>query len=189
MDYASLTDLELAIRVKRGDARAFAEIYSRHWKKLLHISREKLPAHENAEDVVQDIFVKLWEQRDRIDISNLGGYLFTSLRNAIINRYRVRLLHEKYSLQTQDALATQENADDGVQLNELTCAFEKHLNNLPEKTVKIFKLSRIEFKSAKEIAATLNIPQRTVEHHIHSAVKRLRHLLQDFFVYLAIFSF
>ncbi len=180
MDYRALTDTELVIHLRNGDADAFQEIYFRHWKKLLVIARNKLPLTDNPEDLIQDLFVTLWEQRDKIAVSNPGAYLYISLRNAIINRYRSRLLHEKYVVQTAEALLFEQNTEDEIALNDLITSVERQLDDLPEKTHRIFRLNRLEYKSVKEISSLMNIPERTVEHHITVAVRKLRLLLKDY---------
>lgn len=187
MDYRALTDTELAIHLRNGDAEAFQEIYFRHWKKLLVIAGNKLPLTDNPEDLIQDLFVNLWEQRHKITVSNPGAYLYTSLRNAIINRYRSRLLHEKYAVQTAEALLYEQNTEDEIALNDLITSVERQLDDLPEKTHRIFRLNRLEYKSVKEISSLMNMPERTVEHHITVAVRKLRLLLKDYLILAALF--
>lgn len=182
MEYARVHDQELVLRLKKGDVAAFQEIYSRHWRKLLGMARSKLPATDSPEDLVQDLFVALWEQRERATISNLSAYLYTSLRNAIINKYRVKLLHEKYAVQSQSVLVSAQNTEEEIALNDLMASVEKELEDLPEKTHRIFRLNRLEYKSVKEIATLLHIPERTVEHHITTAVRKLRVVLKDYVV-------
>jgi RNA polymerase sigma-70 factor (family 1) len=180
MEYGILTDTDLVALLKRSDAQSFEEIYSRHWRKLLLFSRTKLPQTEHPEDLVQDLFVMLWEQREKLAISNLSSYLHTSLKNAVINRYRVKLLHQQYALQAIEVPTFHEQTGQEVELNELVATFEKQLQGMPEKTVKIFRLSKIEYKSVKEISATLDVPERTVEYHIALAIRKLRHVLRDY---------
>lgn len=182
MEYNILTDAELVFHLKKGDAYAFREIYFRHWKKLLLIARNKLPSTDNPEDLVQDIFVTLWEQRETLSITNLGAYLYTSLRNAVINRFRSRLLYEKYALQTQEVLSFAQNTEEEIALTDLMAAVERQLEDLPQKSQVIFRLNRLEYKSVKEISSQLNIPQRTVEHHISQVIRKLRLVLKDYLV-------
>jgi RNA polymerase sigma-70 factor (family 1) len=182
MDYKTLPDTALLIYLKKGDEPAFQEIYMRHWRKLFTIARNKLPSTDSPEDMVQDLFVKLWEQRENLIIENLGAYLHTSLKNAIINLFRARLIREKYVEHAQSFSSNEQTTEEQIALNDLMATVELQLNDLPEKTRQIFRLNRLEYKSAKEISAQLGIPERTVEYHISLALKLLRPLLQDYFV-------
>lgn len=180
MKYTNLEDSQLVELLRKNDARAFQEIYFRHWRKLLLIAREKLPLTENAEDLIQDLFVRLWEQRYELSISNLSAYLFTSLRNTIINKYRSRLIHEKFAEHFQAVTSWDQNTEEEIALNDLMKSLEREMEELPEKTREIFRLSRIEHKSVKEISLKLQIPERTIEHHLTLAVRKLRFLLKDY---------
>lgn len=186
MNYKTLTDADLLTYLKEGDETAFQEIYFRHWKKLFLVAQSKLPSTDSPEDFVQDLFVKLWEQHEELRIDNLPAYLYTSLKHAIINRYRTTLTQDKYKLYAQSATPFEHSTEEYIALNDLMTAVEQHLSELPEKTRQIFRLNRLEYKSAKEISALLDIPERTVEYHITSALKVLRPLLQEYFV-LALF--
>ena len=180
MKYTNLEDSQLAELLRQNDARAFQEIYFRHWRKLLLVAREKVPSGENAEDLIQDLFVRLWEQRHELAISNLSAYLFTSLRNTIINKYRSRLIHEKFATHYQTVVSWAQNTEEEIALNDLMTSLEREMEELPYKTREIFRLSRIEHKSVREISQELQIPERTIEHHLTQAVRKLRHLLKDY---------
>ena len=182
MDYKTSTDSTLLAYLKQGDEDAFQEIYFRHWKKLFITAKAKLPSTESPEDFVQDLFVRLWEQRESLLIDNLAAYLYTSLKHAIINRYKSTLTREKYVLYAQNLQSVEYSTEEQVALSDLMASVEQHLNELPEKTRQIFRLNRLEYKSAKEISAQLSIPERTVEYHINSALKLLRPLLRDYFI-------
>jgi len=189
MEYKILTDSDLLEYLKRGDAAAFQEIYSRHWRNLLLMARQKLPSGDNPEDLVQSLFVRLWEQREKLGVDNLGGYLYASLRNTIINQFRSRMIQEKYTLHAQ-VLASPytQNTEEEVELNDLMALLERQLETLPEKTRKIFTLNRLEYKSVREISAMIGIPERTVEYHISHAIKQLRPVLKDYLLCLLLFA-
>lgn len=186
MNYKTSTNSTLLAYLKEGDEAAFQEIYLRHWQKLFSIAKTKLPATESPEDFVQDLFVRLWEQRADLRIDNLDAYLYTSLKYSIINRYKATLTQEKYVFYAQRLQSTEQSTEEYIALNDLMASVEQHLSELPEKTRQIFRLNRLEYKSAKEISLQLSIPERTVEYHITSALKQLRPLLQDYFI-LALF--
>ena len=182
MEYKNFSDAALLTYLKRGDEAAFQEIYLRHWKKLYTVARNKLPSTDSPEDMVQDLFVKLWEQRESLLIDNLGAYLHTSLKNAVINLFKARLTQERYVEHAQSFALAEHYTEEQIALNDLMASLLKQLHDLPEKTRLIFQLNRLEYKNAREISVQLNIPERTVEYHINLALKLLRPLLQDYFI-------
>ncbi|AUD01337.1 sigma-70 family RNA polymerase sigma factor [Spirosoma pollinicola] len=187
MEYKTLPDAVLLIYLKQGDESAFQEIYVRYWRKLFTIARNKLPSTDSPEDMVQDLFVKLWEQRRNLLIENLGAYLHMSLKYAIINLFKARLVREKYVEHAQSFLPNEQSTEEQIALNDLMATIEHQLNDFPEKTRQIFRLNRLEYKSAKEISDQLGIPERTVEYHINLSLKLLRPLLQDYLVLAIVF--
>jgi RNA polymerase sigma-70 factor (family 1) len=181
MNLKSLPDEILLIRLRTGDEAAFREIYQRYWKRLYSIARHKIELQGVVEELVQDIFLKLWERRSELRIERLDAYLFTAVRYATINHIKSKLVQEKYAdhayLHFTDAAYT---TDEEMDLNELVHVVEQQLNELPEKTRQIFRLNRMEYQSVKEISTQLNVPERTVEYHLSQAIKSLRVYLRDY---------
>ncbi|WP_097127092.1 RNA polymerase sigma-70 factor [Spirosoma fluviale] len=181
MNYKSLPDELLLLYLRTGDENAFREIYLRYWKKLFSVARQKIQALDAVEELVQDIFLRLWERRDSLQIDRLDAYLFTAVRYACINHLKSTLVREKYVdyayAHYNDASYT---TDEQLDLDELMGAVEQQLNDLPEKTRQIFRLNRLEYQSVKEISTHLKVPERTVEYHISQALKSLRVYLRDY---------
>ncbi|GAB4024130.1 RNA polymerase sigma factor [Spirosoma koreense] len=181
MHLKSLSDEILVIRLRTGDEAAFREIYQRYWKKLYWIARRKVESQDAVEELVQDIFLKIWERRTELRIERLDAYLMTAVRYATINHIKSTLIHEKYAdyayAHLPEASSTTEEQMD---LDELIEAVERQLNDLPEKTRQIFRLNRLEYHSVKEISSRLNVPERTVEYHLSQAIKALRTYLRDY---------
>lgn len=175
-----------------GEEQAFHEIYIRYWKKLYDIAFRKIQSSKVAEELTQDIFLKLWEGRKSLKIEQLNLYLFASVRNAVINHYRTTFIHEKFV----DYAAYQYNKSDSstehqIELNDLMATIQEQLNEMPEKTRHIFTLNRLQYQSVKEISLKLNVPERTVEYHISQAVKVLKTHLKDYLppiIFLLLFS-
>lgn len=180
MEYKILSD-ELLVKLLRvGEQDAFEEIYRRYWQKLLRSAQFKIRSKETIEEILQDLFISLWEKREKVLIENLEAYLNTSLRYLIINQIKKQILQEKfieYSLKKNELT---DDVDESVAFNELSVAIEKAIEQLPEKTQQIFRLNRLEYKSVKEIAVLLETPERTVEYHITQALKALRIHLREF---------
>jgi len=181
MDLRGLTDEILLRLLKAGDDRAFKEIYSRYWKPLFEAAYHRLANRETAKELVQTIFLRIWEKRQTIHITHLHGYLQTAIKNSIINYFESRLVHKRY---LQHAMNTTVNACEGtesiINFNELSQAIEKAISSLPEKTRHIFRLSRFDQLSIREIAASMQISEKAVEYHITQSLKTLRVYLKDF---------
>lgn len=188
MNYQTINDAVLLSWMKGGDEAAFQEIYKRYWKKLYLIARSKLQPEESPEDLIQDLFIKLWENRQVLEIENLSAYLSTSLRYAVINLYKSRLTKEKYLVHQQYTTGSDTGTEEEIACNELMLSLNRQVQVLPEKTRTIFHLNRFEYKTVKEIAQQLGIPERTIEYHIHQAQKLLKAALQEYlpFTYLII---
>lgn len=171
-----------------GEEMAFREIYLRYWQKLYAIANSKTRSTKIAEEITQDVFLKLWESRRNLKIERLDYYLLASVRNAVINHYRTTQTHEKFIEYAQNQYAKSESSTEKqLDLNELISKINEHLNEMPEKTRQIFSLNRLQYYSVKEISAQLNIPERTVEYHIAQAIKILRTHLKEYLPALFLF--
>jgi RNA polymerase sigma-70 factor (family 1) len=184
MDYKLLADEILAKLLKADDETAYKEIYTRYWKPLFQSAYYRLGTKEAAKELVQNVFLYVWENRKTNTISNLPQYLQTAIKNRVINYIESLQVQKKYqqyarenfSLQTSETEAT-------VQYNEFYLAFEKALQQLPQKTREVFKMSRFENISVKEIARHFNISEKAVEYHITTSLKFLRLSLKDFMLH------
>jgi RNA polymerase sigma-70 factor (family 1) len=187
MEYKVLSD-ELLVKLLRvGEQEAFEEIYRRYWQKLLRSAQFKLRSKEIIEELLQDLFISLWEKREKVSIENLEAYLSTSLKYLIINQIKKQILQEKFIEYTFKKSEQIDDVDESVAFNELSVAIETAIGQLPEKTQLIFRLNRLEYLSVKEIAQKLSIPERTIEYHITQALKSLRVHLREFIVFSVLF--
>ena len=171
----------LVERLRKGDQRAFKEIYSKFWKKLFSIALRKINDTAAVEGIVQDIFLKLWERKESLSIDNLEAYLVTAVRYGCVNHVRLSMMHEKFELHVhhhypQEISCTEEHMD----FTDLMNSIEKVLSSFPEISRQIFRMHRIECHSAKEISLQLGIPQRTVELRLSRVVQTLRIYLDDY---------
>jgi RNA polymerase sigma-70 factor (family 1) len=175
-----LADDELVILMKKSDEKAFRMIYGRYWKNLYLIALRKLNSKEAAEEIIQNIFTALWEKRGQTEISNLGNYLMKATRNRIINQIALLETRQRFlnSFQTND----KDNSTQAILASrELNDILQKAIELLPTKTKEIFKLSRFENFTVKEIAETMDLTEKGVEYHITNASKLLRVYLKDFY--------
>jgi len=181
MEYQLLSD-ELLVKLLRvDDEGAFREIYKRYLKLLTKAALNKLKSNEEAEEILQETFLQLWEKRTTQNIDNLKAYLFASLKYQIIDHYKAQILAERYAdfIFSKD-LQPENSSESAVNFQEIILLFEKTLCDLPQKTSQIFRLSRLENKTTREISEVLHVPERTVEYHITQSLKLLRFQLKDF---------
>ncbi|RAJ28549.1 sigma-70 family RNA polymerase sigma factor [Pedobacter cryoconitis] len=191
MKYNSLSDNSLVDLLKDSDGLAFKEIYTRYWAGIYKAAYVKVYHKELAEELTQNLFADLWRRRESITINTLDCYLFGSLKYSIINHYKSQLVKEKY----QDHVTGQRqhitsSTDDLALVNDLSKALNQGIALLPKKTGEVFKLSRIDNRSTKEISQQLNISEKAVEYHITQSLKSMRfHLKEYLFLFLSFLLF
>jgi RNA polymerase sigma-70 factor (family 1) len=184
-----LADDELITHFYRNDEKAFNEIYNRYWQRLYVYALSKLDNEENAEEVIQTVFIDLWQKRNSARIENLASYLYKAVKNKCIDLIRQRLVRDRYEeivLQTSDE--GDPSTEELLAFEELKALLKTAMESLPEKTREIFRLNRMEYLSVREVSAALSIPERTVEHHLSQALKLMRVYLRDFIVLLVLFQ-
>lgn len=177
--YTHLAEEALVTLLKQSDQQAFAEIYRRYGGKLAGFAASKLYNLEDARDILQDIFVKLWEGREGLNItSNLQSYLFAIVRHRIIDKIRKNVTREEYALAVQSlAVYFEADVDKQIELKDLKNTIERSLDELSPRVREVYKLSRDEGLSNREIAEKLNVSEQTVKNQLSSALKHLRQTL------------
>ncbi len=176
MVYNTLTDLQLIDLLKRDDEAAFAEIYNRYATTLTDFTASKLFSLEDAQDIIHDLFVKLWEDREQLNItSNLKAYLFTITRYRIIDKIRKNITREEYAVMLQ-ALANvyQPSIEQQMAADELQQAIKNAVDELSPKIKEIYRLSREENLSIAEIAEKLKLSEQTVKNQLSTALTHIR---------------
>lgn len=175
-DYSSYTDTNLASLLKEDDHQAYAAIYERYKFLLYAHAYKKLQDREEARDVVQEVFAMLWNKRASINAqSNLAGYLYTSLRNTILNLFARKEVQTRYT-NSMAAYYTHEYAptDHRIRSQQLAEMIDKEIAALPTKMQAVFVLSRKAHLNRKEISLQLGISEATVDRQIANALKILR---------------
>ncbi|MES2458180.1 MAG: RNA polymerase sigma-70 factor [Bacteroidota bacterium] len=190
-DYQLLSDLKLSDLLKEDDESAFTEIYSRYADKLTGFASSKLYDLEDARDIIHDVFVKLWAQRNAIMVErNLEAYLFTLVRYQIIDKIRKNITREAH-MEMVIALQTSPGSEIEQQLaaKELKEQIRLALDQLSPRIREIYQLSREENRSIPEIAALLHLSEQTVKNQLSFALKHLRACLGYLTVATVILTF
>jgi RNA polymerase sigma-70 factor (ECF subfamily) len=174
-------DNELFLKIKAGDEQAFQALFRKYYSAMCHFARQFLNDSELAEETVQDMFVKIWEKRDMLNIdSSVKHYLFRSVRNHCLNQIQHDKIKKQYATMVLESAHQEINGDQYFLEVDLIQRIEKSIDSLPPKRKEIFRLSREQGMKYKEIAETLNISVKTVEAQMGLALKHLREELKDF---------
>lgn len=174
--YNTYTDQELMALIKQGEHRAFDFVHQRYSKELLNAAFKRLDSVEEAEEIVQELFVNLYIRRSEIEITqNLGSFLRTALKYKVFNVYRSRFTRERYATLIQQQSSV-EYADPSqhMEAKELALKIQKSTQKLPAKCREVFILSKVEHLSNKTIAERLGISISAVEQHITKAFKLIK---------------
>lgn len=187
--YKSLSESELITLLKDGSEHAYTEIYNRYFELLHKFAYRKLYDEDLSNDFVQELFTDLWYRREDIsDNGSFASFLYTSLRNKIINYFTHQKVEAKYLAFLKDfsVHSRTENTDYLIREKELRLYIDKQIAVLPAKMRKIFKLSRYEYLSNKEIAEALETTESNVSHHVSNAVKILKTKLNSLLIFFFI---
>lgn len=164
----------------KGDIHAFDKIFNEYNQKVYNFCKQLLTSEQDAREVTQEVFIALWQNRTKINPeSSLSAYIFGIARNQIYNIYRKSVHIQAYLdyLQNNDRqfdFAT----DDQVMFRELDNFVTQAIEELPPRRKEIFKLSRFEGLTYKEIAIRLNISENTVDVQIRKSLGYLRKVLK-----------
>lgn len=168
----------LADQIKRGDEKAFSQLFDEYYSALCFYSNKLLFDMDLSRSLVQQFFVDFWINRDRLNVKySLKSYLYHSIRNRTIDYLR-KLKKEEEAMKYM-VLDSNEPFHDLIEEAEINDRINRGLNSLPERCREIFIMSRFEQMKNKEIATRLNISVKTVEMQISIALKRLRENLRN----------
>ena len=174
--YRNYSDQQLLTLLRDDNVAAFNVIYDRYSQPLYLYILSKLDMGEISKDVLQDLFISLWERRNRISIhDSLRSYLYQSARHKIIDIYRKDSTYRKYLQQLIEHFDTQPgNISEVMDYKVKTQEIFEAINRLPERMKEIFMLSRLENQTIEQIALRLGLSQQTVKNQITKALKILR---------------
>lgn len=171
---------ELVKRIRRGDLQAFEQLVRTYQDALYRFLWHFLRSEELAKDVLQDLFVTLWQRRKNWQVEvSLSAYLYRSAKNAALNALRRQNTNRRHVVPLDgkhERIPARKRESDPA----LRQAIERCIDALPAGCRTAFCLSRFEQFKYREIAATLDISVKTVENHLARALKLLRKCLQPF---------
>jgi RNA polymerase sigma-70 factor (family 1) len=178
MNYSVLDDSDLLRLLLPGDDRAFREVYDRYWKLLFYTAHNIIQDRDVAQDVVQEVFIALWQRRGEVAIQSLKAYLQQATRFQTLKAIRAQKTDDQFysRLATVTADIVYENP---LLFKEQEALLRKILGSLPDDCRHIFHLSREEQLTYKQIACQLNISEKTVEKKMSICLKHIRQALEQ----------
>lgn len=187
--YSTHSDNQLLQLVSQSDQQAFDELYERYFTRLFNYAYEKTGDRFLAQEVVQELFITIWQQRTRLAITGLAkSYIFTTAKHLIIDQYRREASRAHYTntFVSRQSLSTNQT-EEQVWANELERSYQEFLAQLPPKCQQAFILSRQGY-SNREIAQQMDITEKTVEQHISKALRLVRDWLPNYLMILLVLS-
>lgn len=169
----------LISQLRQGSHKAFDILYGLYAKRLYLFCMHYNKSAYDSEDIVQETFVKLWQNRAKLkDSDSLGPYLMTMSKNLLINSYKKRVNSNIYLdyVMYRDAMKA-EHLDTMLNFSEFFTLVDDKIKQLPQTQQKIIRLSRFDDLSNKEICEVLNLKDQTVKNQLSMGLKRLRTLL------------
>jgi RNA polymerase sigma-70 factor (ECF subfamily) len=172
----------LVARLKSGDCDAYSEIFNAYYKDLVLFAFSIVKDIANSEEIVQEIFVKLWEDQENLIIkTSLKSVLLKSTQNRCIDWHRHQKIINKHNDHLMNVNLIFDNDCDSYLLwSELNSSLESAMDKMPETIRKTFEMNRNEGLKYQEIADSLSVSLRTVEARISKALEFLRSELRDF---------
>ena len=168
---------ELIRRFKNGDEDAFSFLYKHYWEKVYGFTRLYLVSSEDIAEVVQEVFIKLWEARH---------LLFIITRNMIFNYSRKKLNYSFLKVTVLQAMEQEYEEENKLELSDLKKYLSVLISQLPPRQQEIFRMSREQNLTYKQIAEQLSISEKTVEYHMGLALKYLRKNLYLLSLFLSV---
>jgi RNA polymerase sigma-70 factor (family 1) len=181
----TLTDSELVSLLKEGNEAAFKEIFERYNKLLFLYAFKKLQDREQARDLVQDVFVYLWDNHKEYHIkTTLSGYLYKAVLNKVFDAFKHNDIISKY-VNSGDHFIDIDNSQTDYRIREKDIALliEQGIADMPPRMREIFELKYKKFYTTREVAAELGLSEFTVSTQLKRALKHMRVRL-GIFVYL-----
>ncbi|HPF63827.1 RNA polymerase sigma-70 factor [Lentimicrobium sp.] len=173
---------EWVIRLKSGDKLAFEQIFLRYREKVYYFAIRYYNSPDDAENVVQDVFIKLWNERAGLKPElSLNNYIYTITKNHLFNLQRKKINEKAYRQYVMEHMAKTTNHENDFIYADLKEKIDKVIEKLPEQRRKVFQLGNIEGLSNKEVAEILRLSVRTIEVHKSLAIQTVKNAIKKIF--------
>ncbi len=170
---------EIYAKIKNGDQQAFKSFFDAHHQSLFFFLTGKGIAPQEAEDLIQQAFVYIWEKRERIDEhKSLKAYLFQIAYSRMLNLIRDNRKFDDHE-PVSELKQTTDNPASNIENEELNAIIERAVSSMPEKRQHVFRLCFLQEFTYKEAAEFLEVSAKTVENHMGMALKDLRSALSE----------
>ncbi|HYG52911.1 MAG TPA: RNA polymerase sigma-70 factor [Flavobacteriales bacterium] len=168
--------------VQNGDVKAFERIFKTYYQRLCNYACVLLKDKNESEEVVQQVFINIWNKRSVIEIeTSLQSYLYRAVNNAGLNRLKQLNTQRAHRAQIlYETAVNNESTSQTISKDELEKCLHSAVDRLPEQCRLTFQLSRFEGLKYQEIANELNVSVKTVENQVGKALKFLREELKEF---------
>lgn len=177
-----LSDSDIVRAIRQGQESAFEQLFRTYYERLCRYADTLLKDADEAEEMVQTVFLTIWEKRADLDITtSFKSYLYRAVHNHCLNRikhYGVRQNHREYSLYVQ--ADGYDSVTEAIQASELEERIERAVSKLPEQCQVVFRMSRFEEMKYQEIADQLGLSVKTIENQIGKALRIMRQELADY---------
>ena len=169
-------DSEIAGRIRKGDKTEFESLFRSYYVSLVNYAKTLVRDHDTAEEIVQDLFVRIWQNKEKFKIkSSLNGYLFRSVHNRCIhNIEHLKVVSRHAETETMHYDNSVEDPSEILQYKDLQLRIARTLKRLPERSAEIFCMSRFDGLKYNEIAEKLSVSVKTVEVSMGRALKEFR---------------
>jgi len=189
---STLDHIELIKNIKKGDPGSLELLFRRLYPQLCAYANKYLGDIDEAEEVVQEVFVRIWNNREQLDErKSVQAYLFTAVKNNCFNLLEHWKVKDKYTHLLARVYATapeQSSSHETFVAEELEKDFHRALEQLPPECRKVFELSRLEGLKYQEIATRLNISIKTVEVQMSRALQKIRFQLREYLTVMILVS-
>lgn len=182
---------DILVQLKEGNHDAFSKLYTIYWSQVYNFCRLYIQSVDDCKEVVQQVFVKVWESRSLIKKEeNFKGFLFIITRNIVFNLSKKSFNEDFYKMSVLSAFSKSAEKEyyeieEEIIASQLGEYIQELIDTLPAKQKEVFNLSRTHHLSYKEISIRLNISEKTVEHHIYRTTKFLKENLKLFLIFLS----